>query len=104
MTSPNAVTARGLHCFVGDLWRATASIATLKGTDRAEDCSFGVSRRRDFPSNRRVKEVGLDAPLTGEGAVAHNKLGAADAALRAVMGRMVSRRFPESRRSLERGR
>ena len=40
-----------------------------------------------LPWNREVKEVGLDAPVAGEGAVAYDKIGAARAALWAVRGK-----------------
>ena len=87
MTSLNAAAVHGLHGHIRDVWLNTAIIATRKRTVRAEDSSFGVTRRRNFPGNREVKEVGLDASVAGEGAVAYDKIGAARAALWAVRGK-----------------
>ena len=70
MISLNAVSVYGLHCNIRDAWRVTAINATLKCTVRAEDCSFGVTRRRNFPVDGETQEVSFDAPVAGEGAVA----------------------------------
>ena len=87
MTSLSAAAVHGLHGHIRDVWLNTAFIATQKRTVLAEESSFGVTCRRNFPSNREVKGVGLDAPVAGEGAVAYDKIGAARAALWAVRGR-----------------
>ena len=87
MTSLSAAAVHGLHGHIRDVWLNTAIIATQKRTVQAEESSFGATCRRNFPGNREVKEVGLDAPVASEGAVAYDKIGAARASLWAVRGK-----------------